>query len=254
MKIISDISYGEYESNLLDIYLPDEEEFSVFVFFHGGGYEKGSKQMKRDDVYPALFISHLVERGVAVVSCDYRMYPEAKFPEYIEDSAKAVKWVIDNISSYGKMNKLFLGGSSAGAHTTMQLCFNSKFFEEAGVDKKRIDGYFHDAGQPTVHFNVLKEHGIDSRREIVDERAPLYYIGLDKEYPPMKFVASDNDIKCRLVQTKLVIETLKHFEYDMSKVHFSLMHSTHVAYWNKADCDGESIYGRLIYDFIKLYI
>jgi len=252
MKIIKDISYGEYESNLLDIYLPDKEEFSVFVFFHGGGYEKGSKLMDRLG-YPALFISYLVERGIAVVSCDYRMYPDAKFPEYIQDGAKAVKWVLDNMPSYGKVNKVFVGGSSAGAHTTMQLCFNSKFFEEAGVDKDRIDGWFHDAGQPTVHFNVLKECGVDSRREIVDERAPLYYIGIQDYYPPMKFVVSDNDIKCRLVQTKLVIETLKHFGYDMSKVHYSLMHSTHTAYWSKADDEGESIYGRLIYDFIKLY-
>ena len=254
MKIINDVSYGEYESNLLDIYLPDSEEFSVFVFFHGGGYTNGSKSMKKDDVYPAGFISYLVDKGIAVVSCEYRMYPDAKFPEFIEDGAKAVKWIIDNIGNYGKMNKLFLGGSSAGAHTTMQLCFNRRFLDEVGVDRSRIDGYFHDAGQPTVHFKVLKEHGLDHRREIIDERAPLYYIGIDDSYPPMEFVASDNDMKCRLIQTKLVLETLKHFEYDMSKVHFTLMHGTHTSYVFKKDDEGISVYGKLIYDFIKKYI
>ena len=254
MKIIQDVQYGEYKETLLDIYLPDSDEFSVFVFFHGGGYVNGNKDYSKHGVFPARFITHLVDRGIAVVSCDYRMYPDAKFPEYIQDGAKAIKWVHDNMSSYGKVNKIFAGGSSAGAHTTMQLCFNKKYFEEVGLDSSAVDGYFHDAGQPTVHFNVLKEYGIDSRREIVDERAPLYYIGMADNYPPMKFVASDNDMKCRLIQTKLVIEALKHFDYDMSKVHFSLMHGTHTSYLPKADADGESVYGKLIYDFMKMYI
>ena len=58
-----------------------------------------------------------------------------------------------------------------------------------------------DAGQPTAHFNVLKYADVDPRRIIVDETAPLYYVGLESEYPPMRFVVSDNDMTNRYEQT-----------------------------------------------------
>ena len=45
-------------------------------------------------------------------------------------------------------------------------------------------GFIHDAGQPTSHFNVLKELGKDSKRIIVDETAPMYFVGMDETYSP----------------------------------------------------------------------
>ena len=45
MKFLENICYAERENErlLLDIYLPEASEFSLFVFFHGGCLEKGSK-------------------------------------------------------------------------------------------------------------------------------------------------------------------------------------------------------------------
>ena len=80
----------------------------MFVFFHGGGLEKGSKS----GAYH--FANYLTDRGIAVVSANYRMYPNAKYPDFIEDAAEAVYWVSENINSYGKCEKMFVGGSSAG--------------------------------------------------------------------------------------------------------------------------------------------
>ena len=60
---------------------------------------------------------------------------------------------------------------------------------------------------------MLKYSGEDSRRVIVDESAPLYHIGTQKEHSPMRFIVSDNDMENRLEQTELVLSTLKHFEY-----------------------------------------
>ena len=77
-----------------------------------------------------------------------------------------------------------------------------------------ISGYVHDSGQPTAHFNVLKEKGMDFRRVIVDETAPLYFVGLEKEYPPMLFIVADQDMENRYEQTVLVLSTMDHFGYD----------------------------------------
>ena len=49
----------------------------------------------------------------------------------------------------------------------------------------------------------------------------------------MLFVVSDNDMENRYEQTQLVISTLKHFRYDMSKVQLKVMHGTHCHYIRK---------------------
>ena len=96
---------------------------------------------------------------------------------------------------------------------------------------------------------LLKERGIDSRRVIVDESAPLYHIGVDEKYPPMLIIVSDNDMKNRYEQTMLVMSTLKHFGLD-ENVKLRVMHSTHCGYVGKVDENGVSIFGKLISDFI----
>jgi acetyl esterase/lipase len=40
-----------------------------------------------------LFLSEFQKKGIAVVAANYRMYPDAKFPEFIRDCASAVAWV-----------------------------------------------------------------------------------------------------------------------------------------------------------------
>ena len=48
MKVIRDICYSTigHECNFLDMYLPECEEFPVFIYFHGGGFEVGDKYDK----------------------------------------------------------------------------------------------------------------------------------------------------------------------------------------------------------------
>ncbi len=180
------------------------------------------------------------------------MYPDAKFPEFIEDSAKAVAWVKNNIDSYGKCTHIFVGGSSAGGYLTQMLCFNKDYLGNYGIDADTIDGYFMDAGQPTSHFNILRERGIDSRRVIVDETAPLYFINGEREYPPIKIIVSDRDMTCRLEQTKLLVATLAHFEHNTDKIDFEIVkNSTHCEYLGKTDSEGNSIFSDMIYKFIK---
>jgi len=224
----------------LDIYTPDQAAEAIFVYFHGGGLTGGNSSGA------GRYSQFLTDRKIAVVSCNYRLYPDAKYPDFIEDAADAVAWVYQNGPDFCGCNKVYVGGSSAGGYLSMMLCFNQKYLKERGMSNENIAGYFHDAGQPTSHFNVLKEMGKDSRRLIVDETAPLYYIGLEKSYPPMRFIVSDQDMQNRYEQTMLVLSTLKHFGY--TGYDFQLMHGRHCAYC-KADENGYSPLGEMFYDF-----
>ena len=241
MRLIEDICYGKYDFDCrkLDIYLPDAEEFHVFIYFHGGGIEAGDKSGIK------IAATELAENGIAVVSANYSLYPDAAYPDFIRDAAAVVAWTKKHINEYGKCDKFYIGGSSAGGYISMMLCFDKKYLAPYKLTPMDFDGFIHDAGQPTAHFNVLRERGIDSRRVIIDESAPLYHIGTADEYPNMLIIVSDNDMKGRLAQTELLMETLRHFGYDESKFEMKLMHGTHCHYVRQP-----GVFSKIISEFI----
>jgi len=244
MKSYEDIKYGCFEEQVLDVHIPDADKFPVFIYFHGGGLTFGTQKQK--------FTEKLVEKGVAVVSGLYRKYPAAKYPDFIYDAAAIVNWTKKNIGNYGEAEGIYVGGSSAGGYLSQMLCFDPKYLGIYNITNNDIAGYFHDAGQPTSHFNVLKERGIDSRRVIVDESAPLFHIKDGVIYPPMEIVVSDNDMENRYEQTMLLYSTLKHFRHDMDKVYLNVRKdSRHCSYVGAFDDEGNSLFADMIYDFIK---
>lgn len=248
MKIIKDICYND-KDQLLDLLLPENDVYAVLVFFHGGGIVEGCKEWNR------VPFEYLTSKNIAVASANYRMYPEAKFPDFIEDASDAVAWVFNNIKNYCNCDKIFVGGSSAGGYISMMLCFDKKYLAKNGLKPIDIQGYVHNAGQPTAHFNVLKERGYDSRRLIVDETAPLYFIGADgNDSSSMIFLVSDNDMENRFEQTMLTLSTLKHFKYDDNKIFSKVLHGGHCEHDDAVDENGVSVFGQIIEKFIKDHI
>ena len=244
MKVLENIVYGaDSATQILDVYLPDGDVSAVFLYFHGGGLEHGDKKTA------SKFAPYLTARGVGVVSANYRMYPDAKYPDFICDVAKAVAWTNGYMRRELHCQKLYVGGSSAGGYLTMMLCFDRRYLANEGLDNSAVAGYFHDAGQPTAHFNVLKYRGVDPRRIIVDETAPLYFIGMEEKYPPMRFVVSDNDMKNRYEQTMLVLSTLSHYGYE--NYDHAVMNGKHCVYVCKMDENGESVFGNMVWNFIQ---
>jgi len=241
MKQVLGIAYGGHELQKLDLYLPEKDYFPVFVYFHGGGLEHGSKEGHKH-------IHYLTEHGVAVVCANYRMYPEAQYPDFVEDAASVVAWAFAHTPSYGASEDIYVGGSSAGGYLSMMLCFDRRWLVKHDLKPMLVAGFFHDAGQPTTHFNVLRERGVDTRRVIVDEAAPLYYIGLDAEYPPMRFVLAEEDMENRREQTELVLSTMKHFGYK----NYDLITrpGKHVKYLRRDNEEGVNEFAALVYDFI----
>ena len=241
MKSIYDIKYKN--GLCLDIHLPEGEEYDLFVYFHGGGLVKG----KRGGV--EVFAQTLAKRGIATASVEYRLMPSAEFPDFIEDSADAIRWLVDHAQDYGRLNRIFVGGSSAGGYISMMLCFDERYLARVGMKPTDISGYIHDAGQPTAHYNVLKSRGIDPKRVIVDEIAPLYFVGMAEKYSPMLFIVSDNDMVGRYEQTMLMVKTLCHFGHG-DVVSLRVMNGKHCEYVYKADENGEGVLGVEILAFL----
>jgi len=89
-----------------------------FVFFHGGGMVAGSIET-HDRVAAALAEA----TGCRLISVDYRLAPEHKFPAAVEDAVAATAYVASNAASLGiDAERLVVGGDSAGATLAAVVC------------------------------------------------------------------------------------------------------------------------------------
>ena len=95
------------------VYTPDGAgPFPVIVYFHGGGWVIGNKQ-----VYDGGARGLAKQANAVVVSVDYRLSPEARFPAAWDDSLAAYKWTLANAATLkGDPKKLALAGESAGGN------------------------------------------------------------------------------------------------------------------------------------------
>ncbi|MBR2406868.1 MAG: alpha/beta hydrolase [Clostridia bacterium] len=232
------------EAQMLDITLPDNDGFDTVLWFHGGGIENGHR---RGDETPI----GLVKKGYAVATADYRMYPNAKFPEFIEDAAAAVAFTLKRAHELGGNGRLFVGGSSAGAYLTMMLCMNPSFLKNVGVMPEDIAGFISDASQMFTHFNVLREMGMDTRLQYIDDKAPMHYINADLKLRPLLLIYYTRDIPCRPEENELFYVSVKRFlpDADITKVQLEGEHCS----GKEHEPDGESRTEKLIEAFTKAH-
>jgi acetyl esterase/lipase len=240
MRIQKNITYGIglEERQRLDVYLPDGEPQSLLVYFHGGALEGGSKE----DVH---FLSGLAEKGIALIVPGYRLYPKARYPEFIEDAAAAAAWAVKFRDAQVPGKKLYMAGSSAGAYLAMMLCFDSRYLEAHKLNPDVFAGYIFDAGQPTVHFNVLREAGFPAQAALVDERAPMFHVREERSYPPMLFLCAEKDMPGRYEQTLLMLSVLKNFGHG-DKAAFRYMEG-----YGHCEYDDKPVFQELIMKFIN---
>lgn len=225
---------------LLDAYLPESPCRGTLVFFHGGGLEAGSREgLDVPDV------ARLTDAGFAVVKPDYRKYPDARFPDFIEDAAAAVGWVKRNAADWGG-ERLFVGGSSAGGYLSQMLCFDGRYLAAQGMSPKDIHGWIFDAGQPAVHYNILRERGVSPLAVRVDEAAPLYFVGPYDGLAPMLIFAAEHDMPGRLAQNRLLVDAMENFGYPPEQHRFVYM-----AGWKHCEYNGHACYDDEILRFLE---
>ena len=130
-QMVSGLSYGDHARQRLDLYIPNDAttDAPLIVFFYGGGWRSGS----REDY---LFVGQaLASKGFVVAIPDYRLYPEVRFPTFVEDGALAVAYLLDPEKSPRTVGrKTVLAGHSAGAHTALMLTLNADYLGTLDVD------------------------------------------------------------------------------------------------------------------------
>jgi acetyl esterase len=99
------------------------------VFFHGGGWVIGNL-----DTHDVVCRTLAQQGELIVISVDYRLSPEHKFPAAVEDSIAATAWIAENAAALGiDASRLMVGGDSAGGNLAAVVAIHAR---DAGHEPK----------------------------------------------------------------------------------------------------------------------
>ena len=146
-KVTTGISYGDDPRHRLDVYVPyssnfnDAATFPVVLFFYGGSWNRGER---KDFKFVA---EALASRGIVAIIADYRLYPQVRYPSFLEDAAGAVAWTRREIARYhGDPSRIFLMGHSAGAYNAAMLALDPRWLATQNLTPAAIKGWIGLAG------------------------------------------------------------------------------------------------------------
>ncbi|MTI63073.1 MAG: alpha/beta hydrolase [Methylophaga sp.] len=189
---IADIAYGDTVRQKLDVYLAKARDqtgpASTIIFFYGGSWESGNKNDYK-------FVAEaLTAQGFDVVIPDYRVYPQVRFPAFVEDGASVVAWAKQHLADYGASDdRLFVAGHSAGAHIAALLTLDASYLQRVDLSPAVFNGMIGLAGP--YDFLPLKSETLKSIFGPEAQRwrsQPIHYADAGK--PPMLLLVGEDDL------------------------------------------------------------
>ena len=191
-SVVKDIRYAPGPRGTYDLYLPADAgpKTPIVVFVHGGGWDSGSK-----DQY--LFVGQsLASEGIAVAIPNYRLYPQVRFPAFVEDAARVTAAAVKAArnGAHGQPrgpHPAFLMGHSAGAQIVGLLATDARYLAPYGLRPRGFAGFIGLAGP--YDFLPLKE---ERYKKIFPQKTraasqPVAFV--DGDEPPMLLIAGADD-------------------------------------------------------------
>ncbi len=187
-QLTENVPYDAATGLTLDVYRPaGPGPAPVVVFFYGGRWSSGDKSEYK-------FVGQaLASRGFVAVVPNLREYPAVRFPEFVNDGARAVRWARDNIANYGgNPQTLFIMGHSSGAHVSAMLALNGEYLKKAGMQRLELKGMIGLAGP----YDFLPITAPDLRDifgppEKFQYSQPIFFV--DGKNPPLLLAHGRND-------------------------------------------------------------
>ena len=147
---IASLPYGDQPRQKLDVYLPPQlvadkavaaDGAPLVLFFYGGSWSSGNRADYR-------FVGEaLASRGIVTLVADYRLSPDVRYPVFLQDSALAMRWAVDNAQKYGaNPSRIFVMGHSAGAYNAAMLALDKRWLGAVGLSPARLAGWIGLAG------------------------------------------------------------------------------------------------------------
>jgi len=183
-----------------------EQKLPVLVFYHGGGWVIGDL-----DTHDTLCRQLANGSGCAVVSVDYRMGPEHRFPAAVDDAIAAAQWVrVNAVSLHLDSSRMAVGGDSAGgnlaavvaiaAREAKNLPLSSQLLIYPATDMRRFAPSHSENGEGYLltknTISYFHDHYIDDDRHDQDWRAsPLLHDDLSLLPPAFVLTAGFDPLR-----------------------------------------------------------
>ena len=190
---------------------------------YGGSWRSGRLFSGKKEYY--RFVGKLFSNeGYTTIIPDYRVYPEVKFPSFVEDVANAVKWIHSNMNLNNDNRRLILIGHSAGAHIVSLLALDPNYFKEVGIDRSVLRGWVGLSGP--YNFNPLAIRYIrpifESVINDIDKARPIYFASI--KAPPGILIHGKRD---RLVSGNNSLALYKALTGAGSKIDYASIDAGH---------------------------
>ena len=203
--LIERASYGDNPAQQIFVFRSGDslEPRPTIVFVHGGSWANGNAA---DYGFAGR---SLAERGYLVVVAGYRLYPDARYPDMLEDTASAIAWAHRNVDRLGgDAQAVWLMGHSAGAYNVVQVALERRWLDAEGVPSTSIAGVVGLAGPYDFHpFDT------DSTRNSFGDAAdpeatqPVNHVRPDA--PPMLLVHGEPDTTVKVRNSQALAKTLE---------------------------------------------
>lgn len=200
----ANVPYDAARNLRLDIYSPQGvQNAPVVLFFYGGRWSSGTKDDYR-------FVGEaLSSRGFVGVVADYRLYPQVRFPEFVDDGARAVAWLHANARTYGgSPDKIFVMGHSTGAHIAAMLSVKEEYMARAGGSRSWIRGMIGLAGPYDflpITDPMLRD--VFAPPEKFEQSQPVLYT--EGDGPPMLLMHGEDDEIVEVKNTRSMAAAVK---------------------------------------------
>ena len=154
-----DVAYGSLAAQKLDIYTPSSTPpppggWPLVVFFYGGSWNSGARADYK-------FVgSAMAARGVLVLVADYRLYPEVRYPDFLNDSALALAWGFSQAARLdANPKRVFVMGHSAGGYNAAMLALDPRWLAPTGHAPTELAGWIGLAGP----YDFFPTDNLDAR-------------------------------------------------------------------------------------------
>lgn len=174
----------------------------VIIFAHGGSWYWGDP----DDY--GFIARALVPEGFIVVLAGYRLYPEAQYPQMLEDTAQAVAWTQANIARHGgDPDRIFLAGHSAGAYNVVMSALDRQWLKREGLDADDLAGVIVLAG-PYDFYPFDSDSTKASFGEAARPEATQPVNAARGDAPPMLLIHGAKDALVRPRNSRILAEKI----------------------------------------------
>ena len=143
------VAYGPLERQRFDVYRPGTSQSDadkprgspLVIFVYGGTWSMGDRGDYR------FAGEALAAQGFTVMVIDYRLYPDVRYPAFLQDCARAVGYGLEHAAELGAdPRRVFLYGHSAGAYNVAMLALDPRWLAAVGHAPSELAGWVGLAG------------------------------------------------------------------------------------------------------------